>query len=289
MDFQSMIDNLHLLVVHMGRKRCGIDWNYRNVCSPFTRIYYIISGMAEIITDDGSLPLRSGNIYMVPAFTNHTCSCDKEFEHYYIHLYNEAGPYMLEDWDFPKEFRADDRDVATIERLAALCPGMELSHTDPKAYDNHNSLVRRIELNKQRDIATKIESRGLIYLMLSRFLTNATLKPYCRDERIREAVRYIRSHLSARLTIDVLSSLTCLSKDHFIRLFRQEMGMTPLNYINSRRIEAAQLKLATESLSVKGIAYSLGYEDHAYFNRLFKKITGMTPIQYRISTAVSVS
>ncbi len=289
MDFQGIIDNLHLLVVHMGRKKCGTDWNYRNVCSPFTRIYYIISGEAAIITESGRTTLHAGNMYVVPAFTTHTCSCDKEFEHYYIHLYNEAGPYILEDWDFPTEIQADMGDVATIERLAALCPGMELSHTDPKAYDNHNSLAKRIELNKRRDISVKIESRGLIYIMLAKFLKNATLKPYCRDERIRDVVRYIRSHLSSHLTIDNLAALIRLSKDHFIRLFRQEMGITPLNYINARRIEAAQLKLATEALSVKSIAYSLGYEDHAYFNRIFKKITGLTPLQYRRSAAMPVS
>lgn len=289
MDFQGIIDNLHLLVVHMGRKRCGPDWNYRNVCSPFTRIYYIISGEAAIITDNGRTTLQAGNMYVVPAFTTHTCSCDKEFEHYYIHLYNEAGPYILEDWDFPKEIQADERDVATIERLATLCPGMELSQTDPKAYDNHNSLAKRIELNKRRDIGIKIESRGLIYLMLAKFLKSATLKPYCRDERIRDSVRHIRSNLSSRLSMEELAERSHISKDHFIRLFRKEMGTTPVNYINARRIEAAQLKLATETLSVKGIAYGLGYEDHAYFNRLFKKTTGMTPLQYRHSAAMSVS
>ncbi|MDE6795428.1 MAG: AraC family transcriptional regulator, partial [Muribaculaceae bacterium] len=244
---------------------------------------------AAIITDEGRMTLRAGNMYVVPAFTSHTCSCEKEFEHYYIHLYNEAGPYILEDWDFPKEMQSDKSDVATIERLASLCPGMELSHTDPKAYDNHNSLVKRIELNKRRDIGTKIESRGLIYLLLSKFLKSATLKSYCRDERIRDSVRHIRSHLSTHLSIEGLAEMSHLSKDHFIRLFRKEMGTTPVNYITARRIEAAQLKLATETLSVKGIAYSLGYEDHAYFNRLFKKTTGLTPLQYRHSAAMPVS
>lgn len=282
---QSLIDNLHLLVVHMGRKKCGPDWNYRNVCSPFMRIYYILSGEAEIITERRVMPLRGGNLYMIPAFTPHTCRCDNAFEHYYIHLYNEASPYILEDWEFPEEIPAVASDLAVIERLGRLCPGMELSQTDPKTYDNNTSLAGRIELNKRREIAVKIESRGLIYLLLARFLSKATLKPYCRDERIRTAVRHIQTNLSSRPDIDTLAEMTHLSKDHFIRLFKKETGVTPLNYITGRLIEAAQLKLATEALPVKAIAFSLGYEDQAYFNRMFKKATGITPLQYRDSVA----
>ena len=267
----------------MGRKKCGSDWNYSNVCSPFTRIYYILSGEAQIIMEGRVTVLRAGNLYMIPAFTAHTCKCDSAFEHYYIHLYNEASPYILEDWDFPKEVSGEASDLAVIERLAQLCPGMELSQTDPKAYDNNTSLAGRIELNKRRQLAVKVESRGLIYLLLARFLNGATMKAYCRDERIRAAVRHIQHNLCSRLDIEGLAELSHLSKDHFIRLFRKEMGTTPLNYINSRRIETAQLKLATELLPVKAIAYALGFEDHAYFSRLFKKSTGITPLQYRAS------
>ena len=78
-----------------------------------------------------------------------------------------------------------------------------------------------------------------------------------------------------------LAAISCLSKDHFIRLFKKEVGNTPLQYINQKKIEKAQLILITEDIPVKNIAYLLAYEDHSYFNRLFKKITGVTPQQYR--------
>ena len=55
----------------------------------------------------------------------------------------------------------------------------------------------------------------------------------------------------------------------------------PLQYINQKKIEKAQLILITEDIPVKNIAYLLAYEDHSYFNRLFKKITDVTPQQYR--------
>ena len=59
------------------------------------------------------------------------------------------------------------------------------------------------------------------------------------------------------------------------------MKITPLLYINKKRIEKAQLRLVTETTPIKEIAYQLGFEDQTYFNRIFKKSTGMTPTNYR--------
>lgn len=70
-------------------------------------------------------------------------------------------------------------------------------------------------------------------------------------------------------------------KRSFYPSFQKEVGTTPLQYINQKKIEKAQLILITEDIPVKNIAYLLAYEDHSYFNRLFKKITDVTPQQYR--------
>ena len=96
-----------------------------------------------------------------------------------------------------------------------------------------------------------------------------------------KVLSHIRKNIYKTVDIDSLAAISCLSKDHFIRLFKKEVGTTPLQYINQKKIEKAQLILITEDIPVKNIAYLLAYEDHSYFNRLFKKITDVTPQQYR--------
>ena len=54
-----------------------------------------------------------------------------------------------------------------------------------------------------------------------------------------------------------------------------------IQYINQKKVEKAQLLLITDNMTVKEIAYSLGFNDHSYFIRFFKKVTGLTPNQYR--------
>jgi YesN/AraC family two-component response regulator len=75
--------------------------------------------------------------------------------------------------------------------------------------------------------------------------------------------------------------LANLTKDHLIRLFKKQMGCTPAKYINQKKIEKAQLIILMENISLKNVAYKLGFENISYFIRLFKKITGETPSTYR--------
>ena len=72
-----------------------------------------------------------------------------------------------------------------------------------------------------------------------------------------------------------------MSKDHFIRTFKKEVGETPNVFLVNRKMEEAELLLVTTDCSVKQVALRLGYEDGSYFNKLFKKYAGMTPQQYR--------
>lgn len=275
------IDQMHLLVLHIGRKYCNGDWNYKNICSPFTRIYYITSGHAQIELPDKIQDLYPGHMYIIPAFTPHSYICRQAFEHYYIHIYNESGSDILEDWILPTEIPAGNGELLQIQRLHELCPDMELVQIDPKDYDNHPSLMRRIEKNKQRELYARIESRGLIFLLLSKFMRTARPKTYIHDERIIKALNYIRTHLNEKPDIDALADISCLSKDHLIRLFKKEIRVTPLHYINKKKIEYAQLKLITENIPIKEIAFRLGFEDQSYFNRIFRKMTGDTPLNYR--------
>ena len=127
----------------------------------------------------------------------------------------------------------------------------------------------------------RVESRGIIYQLLAEFLHQAQPKKYVADERITRVLAYIRTRLNAKPDIEALAALSCLSKDHLIRIFKREMKMTPLCYINKKRMEKAQLRLVTELTPIKEIAYQLGFEDQAYFNRIFKKTTGLTPMNYR--------
>lgn len=277
------IDQLHLLILNVGLAIHNADWNWRNVNSPFTRLYYVTEGAARILLPTGIQELKPDHLYLVPSFTTHSYLCDTHFVHYYLHIYedHQSESSILEDFSFPTEIPAGDLELPLIKRLCGINPTMQLPQSDPTSYDNNPTLIKNIIKNKQRTFCDKVESRGIVYQLMARFLKDAQPKTEINDDRIQKVLSYIRKNIYKTIDIDSLAAISCLSKDHFIRLFRKEVNNTPLQYINQKKIEKAQLILITDSMPVKNISYLLAYEDHSYFNRLFKKLTGVTPQQYR--------
>lgn len=277
------IDQLHLLILNVGLAIHNADWNWRNVNSPFTRLYYVTEGAARILLPTGIQELKPDHLYLVPSFTTHSYLCDTHFAHYYLHIYedHQSESSILEDFSFPTEIPAGDLELPLIKRLCGINPTIQLPQSDPTSYDNNPTLIKNIIKNKQRTFCDKVESRGIVYQLMARFLKDAQPKAEINDDRIQKVLSYIRKNIYKTIDIDSLAAISCLSKDHFIRLFRKEVNNTPLQYINQKKIEKAQLILITDSMPIKNISYLLAYEDHSYFNRLFKKLTGVTPQQYR--------
>lgn len=277
------IEQLHLLLLNAGLAVHDGDWNWKNVKSPFMRLFFVTEGSAQIELPTGVYPLKPMCMYLIPAFITHSYICDSYFSHYYLHIYEEHRHEgsILDRWDFPFEVPTEEMDLSLIKRLCEINPHMILSQSDPALYDNTPTLTENISKNEQRTFYDKMESKGIVYQLLSRFIKRAKDKNKKIDARIEKITFYIHEHIYTNITIDELAEQIYLSKDHFIRLFKHETGTTPLRYINQKKIEKAQSILITNEIPVKNIAIMLGYENDSYFNQLFKKLTGYTPQEYR--------
>ena len=279
------IDKLRLLTLNVGLANHYGDWNWKNVRSPFARLYYVTEGTAQVEMSSCVYTLKPNHLYFIPAYTTHSYICDSKFSHYYIHIYEEqqSETSMFDEWDFPVEVSASDTDLGLVKRLCEINPFLKLPQSNPDAYDNHQTLISNLELNRRRPFCDKVESRGILFILMSRFLKYATPKTDVRDDRIQMSLTYIRKNIGSRLNIEQLADKACMSKDHYIRVFKHETGETPNAYITKRKMEKAELTLLTTDLPVKSIADLLGYDDYSYFNRIFRKNSGMTPLQYRAS------
>ena len=278
-------DKLHLLTLNVGLTNHYGDWNWKNVRSPFARLYYVTEGTAQVEMSSCVYTLKPNHLYFIPAYTTHSYICDSKFSHYYIHIYEDqqSETSMFDKWDFPVEVSANDTDLGLVKRLCEINPFLKLPQSNPDAYDNHQTLISNLELNRRRPFCDKVESRGILFILMSRFLKYATPKTDVRDDRIQMSLTYIRKNIGSRLNIEQLADKACMSKDHYIRVFKHETGETPNAYITKRKMEKAELVLLTTDLPVKSIADLLGYDDYSYFNRIFRKNSGMTPLQYRAS------
>lgn len=101
------------------------------------------------------------------------------------------------------------------------------------------------------------------------------------DSRLAFVVKFIREHLHEPLNIDLLSKKACMSQTHFFRCFKNELGISPVDFINAERIKFAQTLLRNPSRSITDVCYASGFNNVTYFNKLFKRLTGQTPSEFR--------
>lgn len=108
-----------------------------------------------------------------------------------------------------------------------------------------------------------------------------TLGDCAKKSRVSIAVDYLNSHYIENTEIAALASMCYLSEPQFYRLFRREVGQTPIEYRNRLRIDRACSLLLDGECSIGEIASMLGFASLYYFSRTFKQLTGKSPTAYK--------
>jgi AraC family transcriptional regulator len=101
--------------------------------------------------------------------------------------------------------------------------------------------------------------------------------------KLNTVIEYIMENLGGDLTLAQMAAVAHLSHYHFARQFKAATGLSPYQYVISRRVERAQhLLRKDEELGLAEVALRSGFSDQSRFSLQFKRITGVTPRQFRI-------
>lgn len=100
-------------------------------------------------------------------------------------------------------------------------------------------------------------------------------------QRLRPAVDYIRLHFADDLTIPQLADMCCTSPSNLWRWFRISLHMSPQQYLQLVRVQAATGLLRNQELAIRAIATQVGYPTLSSFNRAFRQVAGVAPHQWR--------
>ncbi len=99
--------------------------------------------------------------------------------------------------------------------------------------------------------------------------------------KIRAAAEFIEAYYDKAITISNVAYKVNLSAWELSHLFKEQMGVTPIEYLTNIRIERAKKLLLTTDKKCCNIYYEVGYNGQAHFTRKFKEVTGMTPLEFR--------
>ncbi len=262
-------------------------WNYKNVISPYFRLYYINGGAGEISDVSTNVKLEPGFLYIIPSFTLCNLFCKSHLSQYFVQFFEESsdGISLFANNRSILKVKASEIDIMNFARLLEINPGRGINRSDnPRIYEKSVFYKEYQELNNRQSMSTFTETHGILLQLVSRFLIpevfeNKDTGPV--PAKILSAISYIQLNLHRDLSVSYLAKRANLHTDYFSRLFYQHTGERPVRYIHEKRIERAQYLMVTTQMTYAEIATETGFENVFYFSKIFKKITGMSPGNYK--------
>jgi AraC-like DNA-binding protein len=186
----------------------------------------------------------------------------------YLNTYYNSDPNQARDWklQFNQYHFANDTEVTDlINKLIRVCSSGEKGKNIFADLNLKELLIRLVQSQHLQQIA--VESID-----------------HTNQSRLHFVLHYIHEHLTDKIAVDALSRKAYLSRNMFFKWFKEQFGVTPLDYINRERIKLAKQLLADKRNNVSAVSMQCGFTDVNYFVRLFKKSEGITPGVYQTIT-----
>lgn len=244
-----------------GRYRCDGTYRVERTHYDSFLVMYVARGSGYWSSGGQEIPVPEGSLLFLDCYRPHCYGTRSGWEIYWLHFDGVlARPYF-------ETFAADG--AFLMQSDAAVCVRS----------------VRKIFESFDRRCPV---SEPMISKRINDLLTGAILalqqekKQLKRLGAIDESVQFIAEHVEQPLTLEQLANNVSLSPFYFARLFKQETGFSPHEYIVRARVDKAKYLLISTSLPIKEIACRCGFGNECSFSTLFKKMSGCTPRGYRM-------
>lgn len=154
-------------------------------------------------------------------------------------------------------------------------------------YEEMLECIRKMdELSEQRPRGYPLAVKGWLFQFF--FLMFSRVEPTLAEEgreksldKMKRILRRIEVDYGKPLSIEEMAEFSGFSESHFMKFFKNHMGVPFVSYLNDYRLTLAARALAEGQEDVLTVAMDVGFSNVSYFNRLFKKKFRMTPLEYR--------
>lgn len=245
------------------------EWRHPRLTNNHWRLYHNSAEGARLIRLDGSgaTELAASAIYLIPPGLEVGSDNDLPFVQTFIHFDLRENPLIVLRSLFSEAVRLPD---------------------DPALLASVGDLARRLARERHANPVLQCLTTGIVYMAFAAFLDTLGEDDLSRCgiaisslDPVLPALRHIHDHLHEPIANGALAAACSLSEDHFIRVFREAVGMPPGRYVTRRRVALAAQRLLFTGDSIERISEQTGFRDRLYFTRVFARETGRPPAAYR--------
>ncbi|MHC4884224.1 MAG: arabinose operon transcriptional regulator AraC [Planctomycetota bacterium] len=254
------------------RTRMSLKGGKKPVLRPHGMVGWVLNatvlGRGVIGRGDECFSVAPGDLLLFPPGVPHSYTFDEEageWEHLWVYFTPPPALEPLLTWP------------------EAGNGALKLTTADPSRW---NYLVARLETlievanryapHRERLVHTILEE---ILLWCSEY--NPDSDEGRMDERILKAIDFMTGNMGRPVVIEELATLSSLSSSRFSHLFKEETGLSPLQYMEEFRLQRASKLLAMTTKPVTQIGIEVGFHSVYYFSRRFKRSFGLSPRAFR--------
>lgn len=210
-----------------------------------------------------------GDIAIIPAGISHRCNWHSSVQFMILAIEPLLLQQVAQDWVNPDRIELRPQFMA---------------EQDPLIQGVFSALKDEIESNKIGGdlLIDSLKTTLAIHLLRNYCTTHPRPSSYAgglSSSTLRQVTGYIYAHLHQDIKLIELASIAQISQYHFLRLFKQSLGVTPHQYVLQCRIDQAKHLLQQSELSIAEIAVRVGFCDQSHLTRCFKRMLGITPRQ----------
>jgi len=180
---------------------------------------------------------------------------------------------MLKDPGNISVLKARMLELLSILGRSAVEGGVDINFMLEKNLDYINKVL---QIDSQQDLCAWISNalNDFVELVYS-------IQDKRRVSQIKPATDFISQHFNEQITLEDVAHSAHLSVSRLSHIFKEQTGLTIVDYITKSRIEYAKLLLISTNKNCTEICFDTGYNNQSYFTRTFKEVTSMTPRQFR--------
>lgn len=231
------------------------------------------------LTSEGvTYRLEPGDIAIVPSRVMHSLNAPETGARY-IYLVNVEPFTLMKDYSTLRPLMTHVLIITQKTEPKIYETIRHLLHRARETYFNNEDFSEMSIYTMMSDIMTTIGRDRLSKLTPPKSIKSGKNGYYI--ERFNDMLDYINTHYAEELTLESAAEHCGFSKCYFSKLFKEYSNMTFLDYLNYKRISAAEEQLLTTAMSVTEVALASGFTSISNFNRSFRLSKGCSPTKFR--------
>ncbi|WP_170311543.1 AraC family transcriptional regulator [Vallitalea okinawensis] len=265
---EKLLSTTNVNIRVMAYTKVKITWKEENIQPEFNRLYFICDGEGVIEVEGKKYYPKPGDIAILPAGKQQSFGTLNEntYLKYWCHFDAKVGKQNLFD----------------LISLPYVVPVKEYSHTSDR-------FKTMLSYHHKEDITSLLMAKSILLELLALYFKNArSMNNYPHpvpivkyDEQISLILYFIEKNLHTHLNNEQLAEQLHFHPNHFIRFFKNAVGISPMKYINQRRMEKAKHMLSSSFMSITEIGQKVSYSNVFHFSKAFKQYMGYSPSEYR--------